>query len=155
MTDLRRSILWGVFLVSLVLLWDAWNRHNGQPSMFGPAPSRAAAPASAPAGAATAATVGAAGAGTAAPGVPTPTPSATPGAASAVPGPTAAAPAAAPAELITVTTDVVRAVFDTRGAQLVKMELLKHVDHNNSAGGVVVLFDRSKDREYLAQTGLV
>jgi hypothetical protein len=25
-----------VFSMSLVLIWDAWNRHNGNPSMFGP-----------------------------------------------------------------------------------------------------------------------
>ena len=36
MTDIRRSILWIVFSVSLVMLWDAWNIHNGRPSMFGP-----------------------------------------------------------------------------------------------------------------------
>ena len=38
MTDLRRTLLWVVFSMSLVLIWDAWNRHNGEPSMFGPAP---------------------------------------------------------------------------------------------------------------------
>ena len=38
MTDIRRTLLWGVFLASLFFIWDAWNRHNGQPSMFGPPP---------------------------------------------------------------------------------------------------------------------
>ena len=36
MTEMRRTLLWVVFSMSLVLLWDAWNKHNGQPSMFGP-----------------------------------------------------------------------------------------------------------------------
>ena len=35
MNDMRRTILWVVFSVSLVLLWDAWQKHNGHPSMFG------------------------------------------------------------------------------------------------------------------------
>ena len=30
MTDMRRTILWVVFTASLFLLWDAWNKHNGQ-----------------------------------------------------------------------------------------------------------------------------
>ena len=46
MTDMRRTILWVVFTMSLVLLWDAWNKHNGHPSMF--SPSRPAATSSAP-----------------------------------------------------------------------------------------------------------
>ena len=35
MTDMRRTLLWVVFTMSLVLLWDAWNKHTGQPSFFG------------------------------------------------------------------------------------------------------------------------
>ena len=40
MTDMRRTLLWVVFTMSLVLLWDAWNKHTGQPSLFGGAPRR-------------------------------------------------------------------------------------------------------------------
>ena len=47
MTDMRRTLLWVIFTMSLVLLWDAWNKHNGQPSFFGGAP-RTVAAASAP-----------------------------------------------------------------------------------------------------------
>ena len=36
MTDMRRTLLWGVFLVSLFLIYDAWNRYTGHPSMFAP-----------------------------------------------------------------------------------------------------------------------
>ena len=51
MTDIRRTVLWVVFTMSLVLLWDGWQKHNGHPSMFSPAPktvssSAPAAPAS-------------------------------------------------------------------------------------------------------------
>ena len=41
MTDIRRTLLWVVFTMSLVLLWDAWNRHTGQPTLFG-TPGRSA-----------------------------------------------------------------------------------------------------------------
>ena len=46
MSDIRRTVLWVVFSMSLVMLWDGWNKHNGRPSMFGPPP--ATAPAAAP-----------------------------------------------------------------------------------------------------------
>ena len=50
MTDMRRTLLWAVFLMSLVLLWDGWNKHNGHPSMFSPAPAARPAAAASPAG---------------------------------------------------------------------------------------------------------
>ena len=36
MTDIRRTLLWVVFSMSLFLIWDAWKKHNGQPSFFSP-----------------------------------------------------------------------------------------------------------------------
>ena len=48
MTDMRRTLLWVVFSMSLFLIWDAWNKHNGQPSFFGPPPAKVAAPATIP-----------------------------------------------------------------------------------------------------------
>ena len=143
MTDLRRTLLWVVFSMSLVLIWDAWNKHNGNPSMFGPAP--VAKPA-------------AAGASTAPGAVPVPS-AATPTAATAAPGATPApapAPAAsaAQAQRVTVTTDLVKATIDTQGASLVRLELLKQRDQNDRSKNVV-LFDQSAKRLYTAQTGLI
>ena len=43
MTDIRRTLLWVVFGMSVLLLWDAWQRHTGHPSMFAPQASRPAA----------------------------------------------------------------------------------------------------------------
>jgi YidC/Oxa1 family membrane protein insertase len=147
MTDMRRTLLWVVFTMSLVLLWDAWNKHTGQPTIFGgtPRPVAESTPAAAP------------GADPAAAAVPAP---------AALAGvPTAAAPAGAPAapgqtapaaggERITLTTDVVRATFDTLGGSLVRLELLGYEDLNNR-GNPVVLLDQSATRLYLAQTGLI
>ena len=43
MTDIRRSVLWVVFVFSLILLWDKWQVHNGKPATFFPDPQRDAA----------------------------------------------------------------------------------------------------------------
>jgi len=156
MTDMRRTLLWVVFTMSLVLLWDAWNKHSGQPSIFGAPASRPAA--SAPPTAPT--PTPAAGQGTTASlpaAVPTPAaPSAPPGVAG-VPAPGSAAPSVASnaaAEQVTITTDVVRATIDTVGGSLVRLELLKHTDQNDTSRNVL-LFDQSAKRLYLAQTGLI
>ncbi|HEX3139657.1 MAG TPA: membrane protein insertase YidC, partial [Rhizobacter sp.] len=92
---MRRTLLWVVFLMSLALLWDGWNKHNGQPSMFSPTP--AARPAATGA-----------------------TPNATPQAAPAPAAMAAAASASAPdtglvAEKVTVTTDLMQATIDSKG----------------------------------------
>ena len=139
MNDMRRTILWVVFSVSLVLLWDAWNKHNGNPSMFSPTPAKpVAAAGSAPAPM---------------PGVP-----AAATATNTVPA-TAAAPAVAPAvaatgEKVEIRTDLVKATFDTKGGDLVRLELLNYSDAVDPTQKVV-LFDQSAQRVYLAQTGLV
>ena len=49
--DIKRTILWVIFSMSLVLLYDNWQRANGHASMFFPSASQPAAtgtPASAP-----------------------------------------------------------------------------------------------------------
>lgn len=142
MTDMRRTLLWVVFSMSLVLIWDAWNRHNGEPSMFGPAPATKPVATGTPASGAV--------------GLPTPsTPAAAPTAA-ATPGVVPASPAAAAtsAQPVTVTTDVVKATLDPKGASLIRLELLKQADQNDRTKNVL-LFDQSAQRLYLAQSGLI
>ncbi|MGZ5723179.1 MAG: membrane protein insertase YidC [Caldimonas sp.] len=151
MTDIRRTLLWGIFLASLFFIWEAWNRHNGQPSMFGPPPAaRVAAPGvPSPAAAPTA--------GLGVPGTALPASTAAPVAAPAAP-PVAAAPAAASAPVaaqqVTVTTDLVRATIDSTGGTLARLELLKQVDAVDHTKDVILL-DSSPARLYLAETGLV
>jgi len=149
MTDMRRTLLWVIFTMSLVLLWDAWNKHTGQPSFFDgfmrPSASTAAPPPPKP-GASTAAMVPAPSvhdSGSAATSVAS--------AAGALPATTAASAAG---ERVTLTTDVVRATFDSLGGTLVHLELLKAQDHNHPDQHVV-LFDQSANRLYLAQSGLI
>jgi YidC/Oxa1 family membrane protein insertase len=140
MTDIRRTLLWVVFSMSLVLIWDAWNKHNGHPSLFNPgATTTASAP---PAPSATPASVPTPGALTAA-------------GASAGAAPVASAASAVPAaQTVTITTDVVKATLDSRGGDLSRLELLKQIDQNDPTQNVVLL-DRSASRLYLAQTGLI
>lgn len=139
MNDMRRTLLWSVFAFSLLMLWDGWLRHTGQPSLFAPAPAVAQAPAS----------------GASAAGVPA--------AASALPGTVASAPVAAqaasapvevPHELVTITTDVVKATVDSLGGSLVKVELLKHLDQEDKNKNMVVL-DKTATHTYVAETGLI
>jgi YidC/Oxa1 family membrane protein insertase len=149
MNDIRRTILWVVFAFSIVLLWDQWQVHNGRPATFFPqstqkatatAPQSPAStvPASVPPAAATPAAV-----------------SAVPGAAPAAPATGAApAPVATPRERITLTSDVLKLVFDSEGGALVRAELLKHADAANPKQGFALL-DQNPDRVYVAQTGLV
>ena len=148
MTEMRRTLLWVVFSMSLVLLWDAWNKHNGQPSMFSPPQASAPAatgpaPANPPGSQAATANAVPSAAGVAA---------VTPGAVPAnVP---AATDAVALSQKIDITTDLVKATVDTVGGSMVRLELLKQVDHIDHDKNVV-LFDESSSRLYKAQTGLI
>jgi YidC/Oxa1 family membrane protein insertase len=133
MTDTRRALLWGVFSVSLVMLWDGWNKHNGQPSMFAPPPPAASAPAQA-----------------GAPG----TPAAAAPVAPAGVAPLPSAAAATASEKVEITTDRVKAVFDTRGGSLVGLTLPAYRDEHDDKKPVV-LFDQSAQRVYQADSGLI
>ena len=136
MTDIRRTLLWVVFGMSMLLLWDAWNKHQGHPSLFSPPAPRPAASA------------GAAPGGNALPGA---SPSLG-GAAAVAPAATASAPVAS--EQVTVTTDLFKATLDSQGGTLVRLELLKQIDADDATKHVV-LFERRPDHLYLAQSGLV
>ncbi len=140
MNDIRRTILWVIFGFSMVLLWDQWQVHNGKKAIFLPSAAQKAAPVAA---------AGPAGE------IPRAALSSVPGTA-AIPSTTAAAPAVpdAPKELFEVTTDVMKLTFDTEGGSLVRTEFLKYSDMADKSKNFVLL-DNSKDRIYLAQTGLV
>ncbi len=148
MNDIRRTLLWVIFSMSLVLIWDAWQKHTGSPSIFGPS-TRPAASADAPPAGAAGTTAAAASAGV-------PTPAAVPGAA------TATAPSSVPAvaaqaaagEQVIITTDLVKATFDSVGGSLVRLELLAHRDGVDPQRNVVLL-EQSAKRLYVAQTGLI
>ncbi len=137
--DIKRTVLWVVFSLSLLLLWDSWNRYNGNPSLFSPEASQ-------PAG-----TQGKAVEAS----VPQSTTNANTVAATApvaeVPG---ASAAPAQAERITITTDLIKADVSTAGGELVRLELLQHQDAKNP-GKNIVLMETGGSRTYVAQSGLI
>ncbi len=149
----KRVILWIVFSVALVVLWNDWMVSNGKPSMFANAP----APSAQVAGGAKSALPAAALTGDA----------------TAVPGAVAPAVDAPKSERITITTDVIKADIDTVGGQLKHLELLKFKESRQLGwlGGCFglfewckgdvgpdkneVLFDEGPGHVYVAQTGLL
>ncbi len=145
MNDIRRSILWVIFGISMVMLWDQWQVYNGHKATFFPASPTAPAKTAGPLPAASeptnsvppAAMVVAANAATSVP------PS----------GPTSPEPLA-PRERVTVVTDVFKVTFDSEGGAVVKTEFVRHADMADKSKNVVLL-DESKDRIYFAQSGLV
>ena len=150
MTDIRRTLLWGIFLASLFFIYESWNRHNGQPSLLGtPAPAIAPVRTTVPGAPVIASSSNALPGGL--PGAATP-------AAPAAIAPSAVATTAsavAPAgHVVNVTTDLVRATIDSTGATLTRVELLKQADPFDHTKNVVLL-DRSASRLYLAESGLV
>ena len=142
MNDIRRTILWVVFGFSMVLLWDQWQLHNGHKATFFPGPAQ-----------------------TTAAGNPSVAASSTP---SAVPAINTVADSASitratasndqapavPRERLVLTTDVLKLTFDTEGGSLVQSEFLKHADKADKTKKFILL-DESKERTYLAQTGLI
>jgi len=144
MNDIRRTILWVVFGFSMVLLWDQWQIYNGHKATFFPAPP---VKAEAPAGATPAITTGVPGAA----GVPSATSTATP---QAVPGGAPSETTKSAREVIEVETDVLKLRLDSEGGSVLRAELLKHADVHH-AGQPVVLLDESRERVYLAQSGLI
>ena len=137
MNDIRRTILWVVFGFSMVMLWDQWQIHNGKKPTFFPS------------------------------SVPTsplqtnntqslPTPIANSVASTGLPQNNAGdvLQTGTVAQRIDVETDVLKLQFSSEGGSLVRAELLKHKDIHH-AGSNVLLMDDSKERVYLAQSGLI
>ena len=140
MNDIRRTVLWVIFGFSMVLLWDQWQISHGQKATFfqgqpvkvdasSVAPSQPASDTSVPAG-----TVPVAAAAPA-----------------TVPADTAPAKTG---ERFTVSTDVLKLRFDTQGGTLVGSEFVRYGDNADESKNFVLL-DDSKDRVYLAQSGVV
>ncbi len=147
MNDIRRTILWVIFGFSMVLLWDQWQVHNGHKATFFPTAGQSAATVKAPASAPTDVPVASAGGAN---GLPAPLAQVP----AQVPGSSAPATAMASRERITVTTDVLKLAFDTEGGSLVQAEFVKQIDMADKAKNFVLL-DESKDRTYVAQSGLI
>ncbi|MEW9581263.1 membrane protein insertase YidC [Paraburkholderia sp. DGU8] len=133
--DIKRTVLWVIFFMSAVMLFDNWQRDHGRPSMFFPS----ATPTK---------TVGSAAPGTTTPGT---QPADLPATQAAAP---ANAPGAAQSQLVKFSTDVYSGEIDTRGGTLSRLSLVKQGD-GKQPDLVITLFDRTGNHTYLARTGLL
>ena len=142
MNDIRRTILWVIFGFSMVLLWDQWQIYNGHKATFfqGQAVKTETAATAAKATASDASVPGSV------PVTPAPLPGTAPVAADATPVPAS--------ERFNVRSDVLNLRFDTQGGTLVGSEFLKYGDIADHAKPVTLL-DDSKERVYLAESGVV
>ncbi len=150
MMQTQRTILWVIFVMSLLFLWDAWQKYNGQPSLFGgPPASQQAAPGHEAPGASQGAKGSAGDASI---------PSAPAVTAGAPAQPAAAAPAsvAASGQMVRIQNDVLQVDVDSVGGQVRRVELLKHrAESDRNDSGNFVLLSSDPGRVFLAQTGLV
>ena len=166
--DFQRTVLWVIFAMSLLFLWDNWQRYQGRPSLLGGPPAPTASKNGAPAAGAEVASAPKAQAVPADSAVPRPT--AAPASAAPAAESTPAMPAGAEAQRVRIETDLFRADVDLTGAVLARAELLdQRVAPDWMAAGLpslvtgkkqdrdanVVLLDVSPNRVYVAQSGLI
>jgi YidC/Oxa1 family membrane protein insertase len=136
--DTQRLILFVIFSMSALFLWEAWQKEQHPPVPVTTAQKQGTPPSSA----------------NELPSIPaTPAPSA-----ASAPAPSAgqAAPAtpAAPGQLITITTDLYRAQIDTNGGVIEDVALLTHRDPGDEAKPYLALL-HTPERTFIAQSGLL
>jgi YidC/Oxa1 family membrane protein insertase len=125
--DTQRLILFFIFSLSLLLLWDAWEKQNRPKPV--PMPTVQTVPA-----------------------VPTPLkPAVAPAAGVAQPGSIPSAAPAAKGEILRVQTDLLVAEIDTLGGTLSRVELLKHKHADDPSKNLALL---GVEHQYFAQSGL-
>jgi YidC/Oxa1 family membrane protein insertase len=127
--DTQRSALLIVFLFSLFMLWDGWQRQSQPPVAPAPAPSAAAQ----------------------SPGAQAPVPTvSTPAGAADVP----AVPVEVQKASMRVVTDLFIADVSAEGGSIIRLELLKHKAGPETTGNFVLL-DNGTGHLYHAQSGLI
>jgi YidC/Oxa1 family membrane protein insertase len=166
--DFQRTVLWVIFAMSLLFLWDNWQRYQGRPSLLGGAPAPTASKEGAvepPSAAVPAPPID--------PTVPKP-PAAVPAPTATAAAPAAAEPppptAAASQQRVRIETDLLRADIDLAGAVLARAELVRErvapdwkssgflslvTGKKQDLDANVVLLEVSPNRVYVAQSGLV
>lgn len=141
--DLRRSVLWVVFTMSMIFLYNSWLRYNGETDLFGIPPAHPKHAASAPTSAVPQAVPGAAA-----------LPGATTAGAKSTATPAVSAATRPAAQRISIRTDLMEVQISSRGGNLVYAKLLKY-ESRTDPGKHVVLFDDSAGNVYMAQSGLI
>jgi YidC/Oxa1 family membrane protein insertase len=154
---IQRTVLWIVFLMSILFLWDKWMSSNGKPSLFSPAPQSQSAkkdPAAKNDGKVDANESNKIAAPADVPLVGSATKSST----NAIPGATPAvvvssASNQSPSKVVLLKNDVLSLSIDTLGGQIKRSELLTHKDTEKKDVNFVLLTEEP-GKVYLAQSGL-
>ena len=172
--DIQRTILWVVFAMSIVVLWENWQRSEGRPALLTSAtPAAETAGVAGPLNGASNGPLNAAK-DASVPVTPATTPATPPAAAAALePAEQVSAAAASTkprGEPVRVRTDVLEVDIDPLGAVLERVELLNQsVEPNWTTQGLaglvtgkkpgaasnVVLLDINANRTYVAETGVI
>lgn len=139
--DIRRTILLMIFSFSLLMLWNNWQVHQGNPPLFG-APTATTKPK-------VEATDPAAPASNA--GVPVAPVTPTGSTVATVPGLATATSAAV--QTVSFKTDVLALVFDLQGAQLIRTDLLAFPSVDDPLKPFTLL-ERAAGHTYVVQSGL-
>ena len=144
--DIRRTILLMIFSFSLLMLWNNWQVHQGNPSLLSGQPSTPAT-ATTPTG-----TTPSADATSAPAGVPVaPVAQSANASVGNVPGVASSPPAEA--QIVNFKTDVLALSFDLQGAQLVRADLLAFPSREEKDKPFVLLNNRG-GQTYVVQSGL-
>ncbi len=130
--DTRRLVLFVIFSMSILMLWDAWQRQH------------------APADITRQASVNASTADSS-----VPSQSASAASATKVELPIDSRYKLPAGQRISVTTDLYKADIETTGGDLRRLELLKHRAADNEKTNFILLDDAAKPMTYVAQTGLI
>jgi YidC/Oxa1 family membrane protein insertase len=141
--DIRRTILLMIFSFSLLMLWNNWQVHQGNPPLFGapPVATKPTAAATDPNASATTA------------GVPTAPSAATPTSSATATVPSLPAVTSVAAQTVLFKTDVLALTFDLQGAQLIRTDLLAFPSVEDPAIPFTLL-ERAAGRTYVVQSGL-
>ena len=154
MMQTQRTILWVIFVMSLLFLWDSWQKYNGHPSLFGGfAPSTQTAPAPGQTGQTGPSAPGAGAVDSSIPSAPATSPAA---GTAGQPGATAPASVGATGKLVRIENDLLQVDIDTMGGQVRRVELLKHREQSdNKDSGNLIMLSSEPGRVFLSQSGLV
>ena len=139
--DIRRTILLMIFSFSLLMLWNNWQVHQGNPPLFG-APTAATKPKVEATDPAAAALSG---------GVPVAPATSASSTVATVPG--LATTTAVAVQTVSFKTDVLALVFDLQGAQLIRSDLLAFPSVDDPSKPFTLL-ERAAGHTYVVQSGL-
>jgi YidC/Oxa1 family membrane protein insertase len=142
--DIRRTILLMIFSFSLLMLWNNWQVHQGNPPLFG-AQTPTAKPKAESSDAASPASNA---------GVPTaPTTTTAPAASNVATVPGLAPAASTASQTVVFKTDVLALTFDLHGAQLIRTDLLAFPSVSDPLKPFTLL-ERIAGHTYVVQSGL-